>query len=1847
MPQKVLTPEDVVHLQQQGVQAKVGDVADYEDAPVAAQSNDGAGSAAYHSFASSALPAAGGGVGFGTGMALGAALAPETGGLSLAIPLISGLVGAYGGSKIGQGVTQAVLSDAEKAQLAQEQVQHPIASAAGNIAAMPLGGLMPTPSSMMNTATGAGKLAGYGLGRLTGMGEAGAGSLQPVISMAEKQALINSAAGAGLAPIQTLAENAIEGRDTSGKELLQNAALGALFNSPTPGIGARMGFHGMPVRAVDSEAGFKQTYAQPEVANVEKPVYQAQGGAPVFSPQQQIELTTGMAAPERSARNSASAIAEAQKAGGIVTERSEVQPQVEKVQEQFLNKMKKKEIPQPATELEVEIQNEVKKQFKDLPPEAFSKRWNELLPQLEGVGLSGDSLATLQKEIFSPKGIKIDTETPIPGGNVGMFDPAKPDKIVIGKEAGPLIPAHEGFHEQWSRMTDEEKARWEKSSKGELAEVNKARVASDRAPYNPEEWFAIQGSVEHMHQGLNTAQETPFKKFVEDTKSVFKQQFGKDVDADTLLRAHNYRLMNEESRPQFFGGSRKEEKFAGKDEDFYTKDKQNQDANAREYKIHKRLDLEQADISTGKDKNIPPEFLKGYYDDIKSFLQRNNVDVSTEFDPAKAYDSVQSLINEGRDKSKSKFADKEANPRIEYERLQSFLRSKDVPFNDKMEAWKRLEELKNSFKDTNKGMPPDKESGDSVKFASPEENVEINPATGKPYSPRRARERAAQREAFGGELPDRGAKQYLQEDRVPFVERPLAEATQSAKNWNPDEVNDVKKSVNGLIKRRLAQKMLDALPANINKRDIYDNVLADIRERGIDKDETGQPNVGYTAWRRADSVLQRLLREEKGSEELTKTSLNEKIGDTATREDLTPAPEPESKLDVIPSNEVAAAPVRKQKAEAPSRQSAGVGESMTAGELLDKLDGYANNPKLEAIKDELDSMSPGATVDVEDIMQRHGLGDGKKFASEEENFKQKNARLNKDYFELHKDRIKSIADKIEKTSPGYTGGFGNSEGLAKWFASIERRSKVPMEKSFEDWSKSEGSGEIEEHFASPEENPGRKGFLKLLEPTFDRVEKVSPKLAEAGRRWEVQRDIYRGAANAALKDLHQYSDADVNRVAELHRAAFREGKIPELTGKQKDISDILSKYYYEAIGQERRDLGVQIDGRKAGMNKWYVPDTMNAESIDTLVNRPSSPEGKHIANQWRDWIVKHSDGKVEEKEAADYISNYREALGGKEGNYLSVKFGAIRKAEGYGLPPDLREKNATTALQRYGNRAAGDLAMYKELESKSEIAALLGLNDPATGKKAKMEGVDSLSSEKEVRDMMKWVTGDFLGGSFARVNPASSAFVRLVNNSLLGPATALRDTASVPVNMIPYIHRWSDLSAAMTGISKIRENSRRSLEVGAKQPNLDRKQFNDMVQSPDPTTEFLRKAASFARLLQGREHIENFNRDLTFSIGRELAKNNVLGAKAGDAKSIAWVKKFSTLLDEDVSKMKPGKDFESAIDIMAKNFTDRNQGTYGGRGLPVGIVDSQFSPFLALQKWSVEKSNTIYQDVMKPFLDGSNRIPLLTYTLGSIITGAAIQQLNKALSGRKGQDPEVKEAIAGRPADMVAELATLMQLGSYAGIVGDTMKALADPLIYGKTPRNMVSFPAATATLATAEKVTDVAEAIRQGDDPWEVLKKFSVDMMTDNVQAARMIANHTVKQDDLERSDKFRDYRVWQQMQGAPAEDMTKSNRYLGLESKAFKRTGEIGEAADALPALIDKMFAENADRPDKLKRDLENLKSNSYQTMPSIKKMPLAFQQYYEYLHQTQGADEADNRMMDFLQQGMVNKAKGRMVP
>jgi len=161
------------------------------------------------------------------------------------------------------------------------------------------------------------------------------------------------------------------------------------------------------------------------------------------------------------------------------------------------------------------------------------------------------------------------------------------------------------------------------------------------------------------------------------------------------------------------------------------------------------------------------------------------------------------------------------------------------------------------------------------------------------------------------------------------------------------------------------------------------------------------------------------------------------------------------------------------------------------------------------------------------------------------------------------------------------------------------------------------------------------------------------------------------------------------------------------------------------------------------------------------------------------------------------------------------------------------------------------------------------------------------------------------------------------------------------------------------------------------------------------------------------------------------------------------------------------------------------------------------------------------------------------------------------------------------------------------------------------------------------------------------VLKQLTIDIATHNVQAARMLANRTVNAEKVERSDEFRDLRVYNELEGKPASDIPTSNQYLNLAAKGFKRTTDLREAAAEAPALMRRAVTDAKGNPMEVESKLRSLKQNSYQTMPAPEQNPMEFARYYNWLVATQGKEAADRITSSYMTHKQINRVKSAMIP
>jgi len=791
-------------------------------------------------------------------------------------------------------------------------------------------------------------------------------------------------------------------------------------------------------------------------------------------------------------------------------------------------------------------------------------------------------------------------------------------------------------------------------------------------------------------------------------------------------------------------------------------------------------------------------------------------------------------------------------------------------------------------------------------------------------------------------------------------------------------------------------------------------------------------------------------------------------------------------------------------------------------------------------------------------------------------------------------------------------------------------------------------------------------FAPFLKSEVDKVRDVGGNtghyVADKLEKFHAEKSLLGGeygtSINLAAQDLNK---ASKDRLSRYRHDIDDKGKsdivlAPDEKKVNDEITNILKK-----VREDQNKIGLKVkDGteyRAGGTKKnGYWSNLLSSDVHYTWKNEPNSEASRNYDKIW----LKHAEAKgVKESEAKESLIAYKVALTNpSRGNTSDVKFSALRKAEDrIGLPWELSEKNLDTVAQRYGHRAANDLAFFKHIQNDPKMLAALSIKDQY-GKFVEnpseiLGGEAPIGGHQNVVKAMESV----LGFDKDIDNPKLAAVSRALSSSIMGLGTAARNLASAPIQTLPYLQA-RQIPLAVRSLFKAKERANKAMLAGSVKFNHSQfESLGDIEYSPNRIINGMNKVGAFLRKYQGRELSDKIEGQVFYSLGEDLAIDNIRLARSGDTEAQRILKLFSKNVEDGGYEKLLKTDYkptEDDISRLAAAFVDVTRGTYDPRGLPTGAMRGQLAPFLALQRFSIEKSNTIMKNVIGPALDG-NLAPLLKYTLGASLTGAAIEQLNELISNKKNQDANLNEVVeAGDAGDKLDKAIGLFQAASYMGIVSDGAK-LFSRFVQGKDLKysNPISYPLYTfASDTLMRNLSQATEALSQGEDKTDVALKLIQAITTQTVQTARYLNNYTFARDEVSRKDKFRDLRIWNELNGKEDIAYTPSNEYENLEAKKFKRTGDVGEAAELLPELITDAIEkakgnDGAVDPYKLKAEFLKLKQNSYQTMPSMERLPLEFAKYISYLANTQGVEEANKRLMDYVRMNEINKVKSSLVP
>ncbi len=235
----------------------------------------------------------------------------------------------------------------------------------------------------------------------------------------------------------------------------------------------------------------------------------------------------------------------------------------------------------------------------------------------------------------------------------------------------------------------------------------------------------------------------------------------------------------------------------------------------------------------------------------------------------------------------------------------------------------------------------------------------------------------------------------------------------------------------------------------------------------------------------------------------------------------------------------------------------------------------------------------------------------------------------------------------------------------------------------------------------------------------------------------------------------------------------------------------------------------------------------------------------------------------------------------------------------------------------------------------------------------------------------------------------------------------------------------------------------------------------------------------------------------------------------------------------------------------------------------------------------------------------------------------------------------------------------MMAALSYAGFGGmfSQMAKIPFDKIYKNTSQG-ATFPLDEAVTDLSQTLGHITTAI--SNDPnldwFSLAKEFGKHVMTTNFQLGRVAYNQMVNNgliygtpaEKKALSDKMGELRRFDMVNGLPYNELDAGgNPFMNIEQHRFKSEQNVEEAVKQLPQLITNIVQTYRDKPDVMRSKLQALKQNSYNTFPSMEKMPIEFMEYVGYLNRLKGPEAANNELMDYFKHKSINSLKSSIVP
>lgn len=773
------------------------------------------------------------------------------------------------------------------------------------------------------------------------------------------------------------------------------------------------------------------------------------------------------------------------------------------------------------------------------------------------------------------------------------------------------------------------------------------------------------------------------------------------------------------------------------------------------------------------------------------------------------------------------------------------------------------------------------------------------------------------------------------------------------------------------------------------------------------------------------------------------------------------------------------------------------------------------------------------------------------------------------------------------------------------------------------------------------DGPRAKPFINAI------TDNANQKLEDTARYKKMYND-----ATGNLNKQEKIKLEDTLLAENKDKKSYREDLSPKQQDAYNGLRSMMRTMQEDRIEANQPVKGYGADGkpmtRQAGIDPYYWPNQMNPEIIQEF-HKGTTPASEHLREVWNEWQQKHGQTKEQASEGLDSVL----------GSYSKVvpnlaHFRGVDVEQGHGLPDEFMRRGLDRNMDRYINRFVSARAYHDTIESRPEVAKLIGEKTDPWGNDlpASTNDIKPLQSQ-EAKDIIKHLKGQDYNPEEGKLH----GYSRVASSAILGPLTNLHILGSTIANALSFAKPSEVMGMAMHMVSDFNKGAQHALELG----NITKRRqiFSALFDTHATQVEKLNTLADGIGRLNGRAKTDYIAKAAAQGMGEYLVKVRIPLAQTGDKQAIRFMKE----VDKTWS---PNKIYNEDEKIrLAGNFSNLLHGVHDSRTQPAWMLkDNIIQPFTSLMSWNIAQTNNFFKHVITPGVKDGNWAPLVMSTMGGLLGGYIIKKARETIANKKSPIPsfnEIANSKDGIEGNLSLDAYNLLGMASYAGYAGILSlgaRSLFD-LKYKNPPQGAV-FPLDEVLTGSVNTIGHAASALMQSHDIDETTKIAThalADLFKNNVQGAR-IAMSWLDQSGALGAERERgkilnteeaDLRRYKMVQGLPYTEQgtDDANPYFNLNRKSYQHDLDIKDAANKLPDLISQAMDESGGNIEVLKSKLSVLKQGEYSSMPSVEHTPKLFWNYLNYLQRTQGNEEASKRLTEYIKNSAIDRAKASIVP